>query len=861
MPLPRRDVARPPPQLLPLPLLLVLVVAGMMIVSSSANSAASAAAATVSCRQCYRSGCRTWACPLGQFCGDVGQCSASVSPSSASSLPKYGCNLIPTQAAPIKVTCPVGYSCCSQSGPFAPVDNLTNFCRDSSHSAGQFCCGAGLPCDKNQRCCSSTSSAIKAMSPRAHEERHIGVLLAQAGDLCVDVTAPPPPPPGPGNLPAPSWSGPGSCCQDPKYHNLSYTCRSGSCCGTDPSKGINEGSNDCIDPETEQCCSGKDDPVFPCPRCGYGCPKQQTCGKNLGSCDTSSTCKRLLTTICGWAHKQSPASCFECIGANAAIFENDCFNKTMPGKGEGDFERFCDGARNKVATTTDWPSAGNTVRRKVELQKDVDVCMDARWHANSSGIVYLGTFPDHTQCVAAVLRLPMSTAMFYCDKDFVQAGSSSQYQTDVSGGSVEGSSADKTAAIKSWADSCYARTDGKYAAKKRKHCTSGRVTSDPPPPAPSPPSPSPQPAPPPPTKGCALNCSMNGVCVDGKCACDAAWIGSHCQTLDLLPATRDSGLRQFGVAAGGPPGTIAGNTSTWGGATLYDPSLGRWFMWATELTGHCGMHTWTTNSHTVRASSADPLGLYSREAEQFPIWSHEVDVVRDPASGRYVAYYSRMATGKAPPCTSCMDGSTAKSCKKIPSKGSLLEQPDPHVAGPAIEVSPPTYMAYSKTVDPRGEWSTPAEILMPKPQMDINAAPVILPDGSVVGLWRDHHPSKKYSTPHLFHATNWSDPKTYTYSSEPVFSTKDVKGPIEDMFLYRDKRGGFHCLFHLMYGCDNCGSHAFSTDGARWTYTGVAYTSLTKYTDGSTVEYPYCERPHLIFDHTGDPIVGSGSYR
>eukprot|EP01052_Picozoa_sp_SAG31_P044971 SAG31_NODE_8037_length_1536_cov_1.149617_1_plen_90_part_10 len=34
------------------------------------------------------------------------------------------------------------------------------------------------------------------------------------------------------------------------------------------------------------------------------------------------------------------------------------------------------------------------------------------------------------------------------------------------------------------------------------------------------------------------------------------------------------------------------------------------------------------------------------------------------------------------------------------------------------------------------------------------------------------------------------------------------------------------------------------------------YTSVTKYTDGSTVEYPYCERPHLIFDQTGDPIVG-----
>jgi len=58
-------------------------------------------------------------------------------------------------------------------------------------------------------------------------------------------------------------------------------------------------------------------------------------------------------------------------------------------------------------------------------------------------------------------------------------------------------------------------------------------------------------------------------------------------------------------------------------------------MWATELADHCGMHTWTTNSHTVRAWSADPLGLYVKEAEQFPVWTHEVDVVRGP-KGEYV---------------------------------------------------------------------------------------------------------------------------------------------------------------------------------------------------------------------------------
>jgi hypothetical protein len=72
-------------------------------------------------------------------------------------------------------------------------------------------------------------------------------------------------------------------------------------------------------------------------------------------------------------------------------------------------------------------------------------------------------------------------------------------------------------------------------------------------------------------------------------------------------------------------------------------------------------------------------------------------------------------------------------------------------------------MSHSLTDDPRGQWSTPQLVLMPKPMMDINAAPVIKPDGSLVGMWRDHHPSNKYSTPHLFTASNWSDPTTYVH--------------------------------------------------------------------------------------------------
>eukprot|EP01050_Picozoa_sp_SAG11_P017395 SAG11_NODE_2506_length_3275_cov_2.399559_1_plen_155_part_00 len=122
-------------------------------------------------------------------------------------------------------------------------------------------------------------------------------------------------------------------------------------------------------------------------------------------------------------------------------------------------------------------------------------------------------------------------------------------------------------------------------------------------------SPKPPPKPPHPTKGCTstADCSGNGVCASATaCRCDPAWAGDKCQILHLVPGSVASGLRQINVpaTAPAPPGgvynTIPGNTSTWGGATVYDEATKTWFMWATELADHCGMHTWTTNSQTIR---------------------------------------------------------------------------------------------------------------------------------------------------------------------------------------------------------------------------------------------------------------------
>ena len=108
----------------------------------------------------------------------------------------------------------------------------------------------------------------------------------------------------------------------------------------------------------------------------------------------------------------------------------------------------------------------------------------------------------------------------------------------------------------------------------------------------------------------------------------------------------------------------------------------------------------------------------------------------------------------------------------------------------------------------------------------------------------------------------------------------------EDQFLYADEDGNFHAYFHHMYGSgtrdqwwlDATGGHAFSRDGHRWTYTGVAWGdalgrydtpagqgALVNFTDGGSFRFTRVERPHLVFAGTqlrGDPIylVTSAQY-
>ena len=132
--------------------------------------------------------------------------------------------------------------------------------------------------------------------------------------------------------------------------------------------------------------------------------------------------------------------------------------------------------------------------------------------------------------------------------------------------------------------SCYARMDATWAPTSADGATSGRVSW--------------------PAARCrsVRDCSHNGECSSATslCDCQPAWTGDRCQTLRILPAVRNTGL----VSKDG-----GANTSSWGG-TVSRADDGSFHMLASEMTEHCGINAWASNSHVVHAVSSTPGGAY-----------------------------------------------------------------------------------------------------------------------------------------------------------------------------------------------------------------------------------------------------------
>ena len=138
-----------------------------------------------------------------------------------------------------------------------------------------------------------------------------------------------------------------------------------------------------------------------------------------------------------------------------------------------------------------------------------------------------------------------------------------------------------------------------------------------------------------------------------------------------------------------------------------------------------------------------------------------------------------------------------------------------------------------------------------------NPTVTFFPNGSLLLLGRGGDPAREAGSDGWVTAPSWRGPYTMHTMVGCPKSGAGVCGPaspdVEDPFVWRDKRGNFHALFHKFTDeHPNCGGHAYSADGKDWTlHNTPAYT--TTITTANGVGHPFArrERPHLLFGDDG----------
>jgi len=358
-------------------------------------------------------------------------------------------------------------------------------------------------------------------------------------------------------------------------------------------------------------------------------------------------------------------------------------------------------------------------------------------------------------------------------------------------------------------------------------------------------------------------CSYNGRCTASGCDCDSGWKGEYCHALDLLPASNGSGLNQLH----GPP-----FISTWGGSVVYDHSSSLYHMYSSEITKHCGIHRWVTNSIVVHATSKGPADgwKFQRQGEVKGLFSHEPIVARAP-TGEFVVFLTHFDGDAADcPVCNCTDGSSISGeagCNNEcgGGKNKTLFSFFTYSKDPAGR-NPPWSKLSSLCAAQEGGWlncSNPHS----NPHIDMNLAPVILSNGSVVAWTRWD----------IWKAENWNDTSSYRDTGQaPDFnSNPPTPWEGEDPSMWLDKEGHFHALSHngargQIFPANqsgDCGRHYFSEDGAAGTWRvapfaaqdlgGCTYPRVNvPFTDGKNYTFYRRERPHLVLGPDGFTPVG-----
>jgi len=319
-----------------------------------------------------------------------------------------------------------------------------------------------------------------------------------------------------------------------------------------------------------------------------------------------------------------------------------------------------------------------------------------------------------------------------------------------------------------------------------------------------------------------LDCSLNGVCTSSTCNCDSQWTGNNCQLLNLKLAR---------------PGKMNGyqevNTTSWGGSVI---QIGNeYHMYVSRMSDGCGLNCWEGNSEIAHAISTDPLGPFTFKEIVLPYFAHG-PTIHQISDGTFLLLHLGCSTPDHPapdhpPCECPWHNGTSPGSQNYPMR--------PLACGS-------DYISLNTATSISGPWTT---IGQKNPKVSwasgtTNPGLFVYSNGSYLMAYRGNLKTDKFRSPNerlgLASASSWKS-EFVDSRTAPIFPHQG-----EDPYIYQDKRGNFHIIFHDMDGSDR-GGHGYSRDGVTW-YSGdvPCYTGEIQFSDGTTKKFRRRQRPQLI---------------
>jgi hypothetical protein len=342
-----------------------------------------------------------------------------------------------------------------------------------------------------------------------------------------------------------------------------------------------------------------------------------------------------------------------------------------------------------------------------------------------------------------------------------------------------------------------------------------------------------------------LDCSLNGRCTAGACACDRPWTGDTCARLAFKPVVMPQG---YGMTP---------NKTTWGGNILAEKDGKRFHLYVSAMTNGCGLGRWSSNSRIEHAVADRPEGPYEFVGVAVNTWAHNAAPIA-LHDGSFAIVHIGTGAGKIDGGRNCTPNATTYNSAVRSSIASSIPVPAAAEGAAASDPSKPK---------PKGSRIHVAQSIggpwlplnnsgaLPMDNCD-NPAPWQHPNGTLfVACGREI----KGNLINLWRAEAITGPWSFVTGLNNTFSTPTPPGKKEDIFVWTDHRGSWHALWHAFFlnediaphrrSCVNStvSMHTYSLDGYTW-HAGAEqpYTTQVETTTG-TITVSTRERPKLFF--------------